>query len=160
MTLAGNATKIMVAQWREWHLSVAQSESDHVIHEIHVKHDRLRVITSWMGDRYCRTSRPPRYFTGVKFYADSTEVHVQSCFTSTETISTIRDGEPRTATSTFTQVLNSDPLETKVILMRLNSSSFFFPFFSSFFFFFKVFFTQQLTFWQHVWASCTDRDLR
>ena len=30
------------------------------------------------------------------------------CFTSTETIRTIRDGEPRTSTSTFTQLLSSD----------------------------------------------------
>ena len=29
---------------------------------------------------------------------------LQCCFTSTETISTIRDGEPRTATSAFTQL--------------------------------------------------------
>ena len=34
---------------------------------------------------------------------------VQCCFTSTETIRTIRDGEPRTATSTFTQLLSSVP---------------------------------------------------
>ena len=33
---------------------------------------------------------------------------VQCCFTSTETIRTIRDGEPRTATSTFTQLLSSE----------------------------------------------------
>ena len=33
---------------------------------------------------------------------------VQCCFTSTETIRLIRDGEPRTATSTFTQLLSSD----------------------------------------------------
>ena len=32
---------------------------------------------------------------------------VQCCFTSTETVPTIRDGEPRTATSTFTQLLTS-----------------------------------------------------
>ena len=32
----------------------------------------------------------------------------QSWFTSTETIRTIRDGEPRTATSTFTQLLTSE----------------------------------------------------
>ena len=32
---------------------------------------------------------------------------VQCCFTSTETIRTISDGEPRTATSTFTQLLSS-----------------------------------------------------
>ena len=35
-------------------------------------------------------------------------VQVQCCFTSTETIRTIRDGEPRTATSTFTQLLSSE----------------------------------------------------
>ena len=32
---------------------------------------------------------------------------VQCCFTSTETIRLIRDGDPRTATSTFTQLLSS-----------------------------------------------------
>ena len=32
---------------------------------------------------------------------------VYSCFTSTETIRSIRDGEPRTTTSTFTQILSS-----------------------------------------------------
>ena len=30
------------------------------------------------------------------------------CFTSTETKRTVRDGEPRTATSTLTQLLSSD----------------------------------------------------
>ena len=34
-------------------------------------------------------------------------VRVQCCFTSTETVVTVRDGEPRMATSTFTQLLNS-----------------------------------------------------
>ena len=33
---------------------------------------------------------------------------VPCCFTSTETIRLIKDGEPRTATSTFTQLLSSD----------------------------------------------------
>ena len=33
---------------------------------------------------------------------------VPCCFTSTETIRTIRDREPRMATSTFTQLLNSE----------------------------------------------------
>ena len=33
---------------------------------------------------------------------------VECCFTSTETLRTNRDREPRTATSTFTQLLNSD----------------------------------------------------
>ena len=37
-------------------------------------------------------------------------VQVQCCFTFTETIRTIRDGEPRTATWTFTQLLFSDPV--------------------------------------------------
>ena len=39
-------------------------------------------------------------------------VQVHCCFTSTETIRSVRDGEPRTATSTFTQLLNSDASET------------------------------------------------
>ena len=34
-------------------------------------------------------------------------VQVQCCFTSTETIRTIRDAEPRTSTSTVTQLLSS-----------------------------------------------------
>ena len=34
------------------------------------------------------------------------DVQVQCCFTSTGTMRIIRDGEPRTATSTFTQLLN------------------------------------------------------
>ena len=34
-------------------------------------------------------------------------VQVHCRFTSTETILTVRDGEPRTATSTFTQLLSS-----------------------------------------------------
>ena len=33
---------------------------------------------------------------------------LKCCFTSTETMRTIRDGEPRAATSTFTQLLRSD----------------------------------------------------
>ena len=32
---------------------------------------------------------------------------VECCFTSTETVRLIRDGEPRTPTSTLTQLLNS-----------------------------------------------------
>ena len=39
------------------------------------------------------------------------EVWVQCCFTSTETIRTVRDGEPRTATSNSTQLLSSDLVE-------------------------------------------------
>ena len=37
-----------------------------------------------------------------------TSKQVQCCFTSTETVRTIRDGEPSTATSTFTQLLSSE----------------------------------------------------
>ena len=36
-----------------------------------------------------------------------TRVRIQCCFTSTETVRTVRDGEPRTATSTFTHLLSS-----------------------------------------------------
>ena len=41
---------------------------------------------------------------------------VQCCFTSTETVRTIRDGEPRTATSIFTQLLSSEILHFNVAL--------------------------------------------
>ena len=34
-------------------------------------------------------------------------ISFESCFTSTETVQTVRDGEPRTATSTSTQLLSS-----------------------------------------------------
>ena len=34
-----------------------------------------------------------------------TPIYTQSCFTSTDTVQTIRGGEPRMATSTFTQLL-------------------------------------------------------
>ena len=36
---------------------------------------------------------------------------VQCCFTFTETIRTVRDGEPRTSTSTVTQLLSSETLQ-------------------------------------------------
>ena len=43
-------------------------------------------------------------------------VHVQCCFMSTrETIRTIRDREPRTATSTFTQLLSSVQVHCRLI---------------------------------------------
>ena len=38
----------------------------------------------------------------------------QLLYASTETIRTIKDGEPRTATSTFTQLLSSDSVSFKV----------------------------------------------
>ena len=40
-------------------------------------------------------------------------LQIQCCFTSTETIRTIRDGESRTVTSTFTQLPSSAPVEFK-----------------------------------------------
>ena len=41
---------------------------------------------------------------------------VQCRFTSTETIRTVRDGEPRTATSIFTQLLNSAATSSSMLL--------------------------------------------
>ena len=38
----------------------------------------------------------------------STSWHVEYCFTSTDTVRTVRDGEPMTSTSTFTQLLSSE----------------------------------------------------
>ena len=46
-------------------------------------------------------------------------VVVEVCFTSTETVWLIRDGEPRTVTSTFTQLLNSGDGVPLVELMYL-----------------------------------------
>ena len=39
---------------------------------------------------------------------------VQCCFTSTETVRTVRDGEPRTSTSTFTQLLSTGAILVQV----------------------------------------------
>ena len=50
------------------------------------------------------------------------EIPVQCCFTSTETVRTIRDGEPRTATSTFTRLLNSACLRTQFLVLFRGSS--------------------------------------
>ena len=52
--------------------------------------------------------RPPRLLHSSWALSVSPCAAVQCCFTSTETIRTIRDGEPRTATSTFTQLLNTE----------------------------------------------------
>ena len=41
---------------------------------------------------------------------------MSNCFTSTETIRTVRDGEPRTATSTFAQLLSSANFKFNVAL--------------------------------------------
>ena len=46
-----------------------------------------------------------RLFHTARELCDTT---VQCCFTSTETVWIIRDGEPSTATSTFTQLLSSE----------------------------------------------------
>ena len=44
-------------------------------------------------------------------------VSFQCCLTSTETIRLIRDGEPRTDTSTFTRLLNSRLLVLPLLMM-------------------------------------------
>ena len=45
-------------------------------------------------------------------------VQVQRCFTSTEAVRIIMDGEPGTATSTFTQLLSSDGAEFTEVALR------------------------------------------
>ena len=52
--------------------------------------------------------RPPRLSYSSRALFDQFN---QCCFTSTETIRTARDREPRTATSTFTQLLSSENYE-------------------------------------------------
>ena len=44
----------------------------------------------------------------LKFETTVNFFRVHCCFTSTETTKTVRDGEPRTSTSTFTRVLSSE----------------------------------------------------
>ena len=45
----------------------------------------------------------------------------RSCLTSAETIRTIRDGEPRTATSTLTQLLTSVGYTVRSVLLYFHS---------------------------------------
>ena len=47
-------------------------------------------------------------FSHDKFLEEQHQDQVQCCLTSTETIRTIRDWEPRTATSAFTKILSSE----------------------------------------------------
>ena len=52
--------------------------------------------------------RPPRLSHSTWALRRECGVQVQCCFTSTETVRTIRDGKPWTSTSTFTQHLSSE----------------------------------------------------
>ena len=62
--------------------------------------------------KFCVALRPQRPYgllgTAKLLSSEHSASSVQCCFTSTETTRTIRDGEPRTATSTFTQLLSSE----------------------------------------------------
>ena len=60
---------------------------------------------SALSDKRCVTTNTQTFRTVL---TASVQVQIQCCFTPTETIMTIRDGEPRTATSTFSQLLSSD----------------------------------------------------
>ena len=51
----------------------------------------------------------------VIFQRLRTQVQAQCCFTSRESKRIKRDGEPGTATSTFTQLLSSDPLPIQTV---------------------------------------------
>ena len=53
---------------------------------------------------------------GSTFTQLLSSVHVQCCFTSTDTIRSIRDGESRTATSTFTQLPGSEDCLSSIFL--------------------------------------------
>ena len=55
-----------------------------------------------------RSKQAWKQILNPSIYAERVDpVQVQCCFTSTETTWTIRDGDPRTASSTFMQLLNS-----------------------------------------------------
>ena len=62
------------------------------------------------------TARPSRL---TSFRRNAVQVcSVLCCFTSTESVRTIRDGEPRTSTSTFTLHLSSEILQFNVALSQ------------------------------------------
>ena len=50
-------------------------------------------------------------------------VQVLCCFTSTETIRTVRNGDPRMATSTFTRLLNSGRTTIRVQCCRTSTET-------------------------------------
>ena len=66
-------------------------------------------------------SRFQAYSNLVYFAAETFPAHpqwlVQHCLMSTETVQTVRDGEPRTSTSTFTHLQSSDPQWFSVALL-------------------------------------------
>ena len=73
---------------------------------LHVHRDTARTI------RDGEPGWPPRL---SQLLSSEAFEFVQCCFTSTEDVRTVRDGEPRTSTSTLTQLLNSDtPREFKL----------------------------------------------
>ena len=72
-------------------------------------------------------SPAPLYLVTVGFFVslfvDWVQVQFQCCFTSTETVWTIRDSvrEPRTATSSFTQHLSSDWVHGLKVFLNINA---------------------------------------
>ena len=75
-------------------------------------------IPSWTELNWTKTVLSPsaQYCSRLMEHAPMVTIHHPAgsmpslmWFTSTETIKTIRDGEPRTATSTFTQLLSTGP---------------------------------------------------
>ena len=76
----------------------------------------------WLQRRHvilCDANQLPVSFSACGEFRWHYPVQVQCCFMSTETIGTFRDGEPRMATLTFTQLLGSDYSFTAVHFMSI-----------------------------------------
>ena len=69
---------------------------------------KTKQLSSINTDRSQTGSQETETFAHFPRIQDNSRLEVQCRFTSTETIRTVRDGEPRTATSTFTQLLSSE----------------------------------------------------
>ena len=68
-----------------------------------------------------RPGRPPRLSHSSRGLLAEQFKFRRCCFTSTETVRTIKDGEPRTSTSTLTQPLSSEGGYTNVYPLQLHS---------------------------------------
>ena len=78
------------------------------------KREKIFVITRHVDQESQETST---FMGPAPVTIDTMDPFVQCCFTSTETVPTLRDGEPRTATSTSTRLLISavDPFPVDLI---------------------------------------------
>ena len=115
-------------------LNVGRQSHNTSAHKAHIRNRKVSLRETWTDVRLLTSLTPYRQakpahkstlcthkpiLCQLYHAADSHQsqaIQAQCCFTSTETIRTIMDGVPRTATSTFTQLLSSGPSNVEVLL--------------------------------------------